>query len=53
MRNIRNLVNQCVPLPFHDIESPNLAGRYYMSQEVTSTIGCYGNYCNHGNRMSY
>ena len=60
MRNMRNLVNYCVPLvggsiswPFHDIASPNLVGRYYMSQKVTSTDGCYGNYCNHGNRTSY
>ena len=60
MRNMRNLVNYCVLLiegsiswPFHDIGSPNLVGRYYMSQKVTSTNGCYGNYCNHGNRTSY
>ena len=60
MRNMRNLVNYCVPLiggsipwQFHDIESSNLVGRYYRSQKVTSTIGCYGNYCNHGNRTCY
>ena len=49
MRNMRNLVNLCcVPLiagsiswPFHDIASPNLVDRYYMSQKVTSTNGCY------------
>ena len=47
MRNIGNLVNHCVPLiggsissPFHDIASPNLVDRYYMSQKVISTNGC-------------
>ena len=46
MRNMRNLVNYCVPLirgsiswPFHDIASPNLVGRCYMSQKVTFTNG--------------
>ena len=60
MRNMCNLVNYHVPLiggsiswAFHDIASPNLVGRYYMSQKVTSTDDCYGNYCNHGNRTSY
>ena len=48
MHNMRNLGNYCVPLtggyiswPFHDIASPNLVDRYYMSQKVTSTDGCY------------
>ena len=60
MRKMHNLVNYCVPLiedsiswPFHDIASPNLVARYYMSQKVTSTNGCYENYCNHGNGTSY
>ena len=60
MRNMRNPVNYCVPLiggsiswPFHDIANPNLVGRCYMTQKVTSTNGCYENYCNHGNRASY
>ena len=62
MRKLRNLVNYCAPLiggyifwPSHDIASPNLVGRYHMSEKVTSTDGCYGNYCNHmhGNRTSY
>ena len=60
MRNMRNLVNYCVPLiggpiswPPHDIASPNLEGRYYMSQKVTSTNGCHGNYCNHCNRTKF
>ena len=59
MRDMCNLVNYCLPLiggsiswPFYDIATPNLVGRYCMSQKVTSTNGCYGNYCNHGNRMS-
>ena len=60
MHNMRNLVNYRVPLiggsklwPFHDIASPNLIGRYYMSHKVTFINGCHGNYCNHGNRTSY
>ena len=60
MRNMHNLIKDCVPLirgpitgPFHDIASPNLLGTYYMTQKVTFTNGCYGNYCNHGNRTSY
>ena len=60
MRSMRSLVNYCVPLiggsiswPFDDIASPNLVGRYYMSQKVTFTCRCYGNYCDHGNRTSY
>ena len=60
MRNMRNLVNYSVPIiggsiswPFHDISSPNLVGRYHMSQKVTSTDGCYENCCNHGNRTNY
>ena len=51
MRNMHNLVKYCVPLTgcsisrlFHDIASPNLVGRYYMTQKVTSTNGCYENY---------
>ena len=54
MRNMRNLVKYCVSLigdsksrPFHDI------GRYYMTKKISSTNGCYRNYCNHGNRTSY
>ena len=42
MRNMCNLVNDCVPLiggsiswPFHDIANPNLVGRYHISQKVT------------------
>ena len=60
MRNMRNLVNYCVPLiggsiswSFNDIASPYLVDRYYIGQKVTFTNGCYGNYCNHGNRTSY
>ena len=60
MRNTHYLVKYCVPLiegsvsrPFHDITSPNLVGRHYMTQKVTSTNGCYQNHCNHGNRTSY
>ena len=48
MRNMRNLVNHCVPLiggsiswPLHDITSPDLVDRYYMCQKVISTNGCY------------
>ena len=60
MRNMHNLVKYSVPLiggsisrTFHDMASPNLVGRYYMTQIATSTNGCYGNYCNHGKRTSY
>ena len=60
MRNMHNLVKYCVPLirvsisrPFHDVASPNLASRYYMTQKITSIDGYHGNYCNHGNRASY
>ena len=53
---MHNLVKYCVPLlggsisrPFHDVANLN----YSMTQKVTPTHGCYGNYCNHSNRMSY
>ena len=59
MRNMLNLVKYCVPLiggsvsrPFDGIASPNLVGRYHMTQKVTYTNGCYGNDCIHGNRTS-
>ena len=60
MRNMHNLVKYCVPLiggsisrPLHDVANPDLVGRYNMTQNVTSTYGCYENYCNHGKRTSY
>ena len=56
MHNMHGLVKYCVPLikgsisrPFYDIADLNLVGRHFMTQKVTFTNGCYGNYRNHGN----
>ena len=58
--NMHNLEKYCVlliggliSLPFHNVASPNLEGRYHMTQKVTSDNGCYVKYCNHGYRRSY
>ena len=57
---MHNLVKYCVPLiggsisrSFHNVANLNLVGRYNITPKVTSTDGCYENYCNHGNRTSY
>ena len=60
IHNMHNLVKHCVSLirssisqEFYNLASPNLVGRYYMTQTITFANGCFGNYHNHGNKRSY